>query len=307
MPLKRRQRKFMAKKTDEAHTPVGLTCGLVMPISPIDGCSAEHWMEVKSIISDAVGSIENFKFSTRLVSDQDDVGVIQKRIVQNIFDSDIVICDVSCKNANVMFELGMRLAFDKPTILIKDDMTDFSFDTGVIEHLVYPRDLRFSRIVAFKSALADKVVATYKAATTDPNFSTFLKHFGSFKVATIDQAVYTPDEALLTMMQELSQEVGIIRKRLSSFSMSGPTPPPPPPRFSYRIHLNGGLESLDPFVEYLKKTMRSVVVREIVILDPTTGDKIKRAIELSSSTPLEASSIIDAATRYGIEATVTSN
>jgi hypothetical protein len=203
----------MAKKPEDAEK-AQLTCGLVMPISAMDGCSVEHWLEVKNIICDAVESIEDITFLPKLVSDQDDVGVIQKRIVQNIYSSDIVVCDVSCKNANVMFELGMRLAFDKPTILIKDDKTDFSFDTGVIEHLVYPRDLRFSRIVAFKKSLADKIVATYRASKDDPNHSTFLKNFGSFKVASVDQTVGTTDQVMLDMMQDLSREVVRLGRRI---------------------------------------------------------------------------------------------
>lgn len=185
-----------------------------MPISAIDGCSVEHWAEVKAIICDAVESIEDVRFVTKVVSDQDDVGVIQKRIVQNIYSSDIVVCDVSCKNANVMFELGMRLAFDKPTILIKDDKTDFSFDTGVIEHLVYPRDLRFSRIIAFKKLLAEKISATYQVSQNDPNHSTFLKSFGSFKVASIDQTVGTPDQVMIDMMQDLTREIARIGRRI---------------------------------------------------------------------------------------------
>ena len=55
-------------------------------------------------------------FDPRMVSDSDEVSVIQKRIVQNIYNNPIVVCDVSGKNANVMFELGMRLAFDKPVV-----------------------------------------------------------------------------------------------------------------------------------------------------------------------------------------------
>ncbi|HXU93859.1 MAG TPA: hypothetical protein VFP33_09410, partial [Gallionella sp.] len=168
---------------DEAE--MQLTCGLIMPISSIDGCSSEHWVEVKSIITEAIEGISAPRFSVKLVSDADDVGVIQKRIVQNIYSSDIVICDVSGKNPNVMFELGMRLAFDKPTVIVKDDKTDYSFDTSVIEHVPYPRDLRFSRIVSFKTLLAEKILATHKAATTDPNHSTFLKNFGKFHVADL--------------------------------------------------------------------------------------------------------------------------
>jgi hypothetical protein len=37
---------------------------------------------------------------------------------------------LALKNPNVMFELGMRLAFDKPAIIIKDNRTNYSFDTA---------------------------------------------------------------------------------------------------------------------------------------------------------------------------------
>jgi len=183
----------MAAKEEAAPAvPAPLVCGLIMPISAIDGLGPEHWTEVKSIIQDAVDSIPSPKFSAKLVSDADDVGVIHKRIVQGVYNSDVVVCDVSARNPNVMFELGMRLAFDKPTVIIKDDKTDYAFDTSIIEHIPYPRDLRFSRIVAFKRQLAEKVLATYKASIDNAGHSTFLKNFGTFKVAELNQTVGSP-------------------------------------------------------------------------------------------------------------------
>lgn len=118
-------------------------CGIIMPISSIDTCPAEHWQDVLRILQEAIADAG---YEANLVSDADDSGIIQKRIVQNLYDNDIVVCDVSCKNPNVMFELGMRLAFDKPTIIIIDDKTSYSFDTAIIEHLSYPRDLRYGKI-----------------------------------------------------------------------------------------------------------------------------------------------------------------
>jgi hypothetical protein len=70
-----------------------------------------------------------------------------------------------------MFELGMRLAFDKPTIIVKDNKTTYSFDTSPIEHLSYPRDLRFSKIVEFKEKLSDKIKATHVKATADATYN----------------------------------------------------------------------------------------------------------------------------------------
>jgi hypothetical protein len=188
------------------------TCGLVMPISPLDGCTADHWMEVKSIITDAIEQNDAPKFTVKLVSDADDVGVIQKRIVQNVYSSDVVVCDVSGKNPNVMFELGLRLAFDKATVIVKDDKTDYSFDTGIIEHVTYPRDLRFAKIVEFKKTLAGKVAATYKASVADPTHSPFLKNFGSFQVANLTQTEVTPDKLVIEMLSDLQSEVSLLRQ-----------------------------------------------------------------------------------------------
>jgi hypothetical protein len=71
--------------------PSSSTCGLIMPISAIDGCSADHWIEVKGIITEAVEAITDPKFTVKLVSDADDIGVIQKRIVQNVYTSDVIV------------------------------------------------------------------------------------------------------------------------------------------------------------------------------------------------------------------------
>lgn len=210
------QKKEESREKITLEKPEPLTCGIIMPISPIDGCSAEHWGEVKQIIYDAVDSIAEPKFSARLVSDADDIGVIQKRIVQGVYNSDIVVCDVSAKNSNVMFELGMRLAFDKPTVIIKDDKTDYSFDTSIIEHIPYPRDLRFSKIISFKKSLSERISATYKAAQSDPEHSTFLKNFGTFKVAHLNQKEASGEQLIIEMLSEMQREVSNLRRTSNS-------------------------------------------------------------------------------------------
>lgn len=181
-----------------------LCCGLVMPISSIDGCNEQHWSDVKEILTEAV---EGAGFKANLVSYADDVGIIQKRIIQNLYENPIVVCDVSGKNPNVMFELGMRLAFDKPTIIVKDDKTSYSFDTSPIEHLEYPRDLRFTKIVEFKEALKEKVKATLKKSEEDPSYTTFLKHFGTFTVAKLDTKEVSKEDFIIEELKDLKKTV----------------------------------------------------------------------------------------------------
>lgn len=175
-------------------------CGIIMPISTIDGCNEAHWADVLEILAE---SIEGAGFESNLVSNADEVGIIHKRIIQNLYENPIVVCDVSGKNPNVMFELGLRLAFDKPTIIVKDDKTSYSFDTSAIEHLEYPRDLRFSKIVDFKQRLTSKIIATNKKASNDENYTTFLKHFGEFKVAKLDQKEISGQEYIIEELRGL--------------------------------------------------------------------------------------------------------
>lgn len=183
-----------------------------MPISAFDGYTTEHWLQVKEIISESLASSE---FEVELVSDADDSGVIHKRIVNNLYDADIVVCDVSGKNPNVMFELGMRLAFDKPTVIIKDNKTGYSFDTGLIEHVEYPADLHYQSIIKFKENLKKKVSATYNASKTS-NYTTFLGHFGEFRIAKIDKKEVTSEQFLIKSVDELAKGIRHLDQRLSS-------------------------------------------------------------------------------------------
>ncbi|WP_199529575.1 hypothetical protein [Pseudoalteromonas sp. bablab_jr010] len=218
----------MSNVTDEK--PV---CGVVMPISAIDGCPETHWAEVYLIIKDA---ISDAGFVGCLVSESDDSGIIHKRIINNLYNNPIVVCDVSGKNPNVMFELGMRLAFDKPTIIIKDSHTAYSFDTSVIEHLEYPRDLRFKSIIDFKKKLSTKIRATLEASTDDENYTTFLKHFGEFKVANIEQKEVSSDRFIIEEMKSMKESINKLHTKILNSEPSS-TPSNTDPFFLVNIEV----------------------------------------------------------------------
>ncbi|APG47952.1 hypothetical protein [Phaeobacter porticola] len=197
---------------EESPRPI---CGIVMPISDIDGCTSAHWTDVLGVISEAA---DKAGYEAKLVSQPDDVGVIQQRIVQNLYDCEIVVCDVSAKNANVMFELGLRLAFDKPAIVLKDDKTSYSFDTSPIEHLEYPRDLRYSVIQQFKIDLSKKIVATVKASAA-ADYTTFLKHFGKFEVAGIETREVSETEFIREEMRETRRTLNSLASYVHEMAM----------------------------------------------------------------------------------------
>lgn len=112
-----------------------------------------------------------------------------------------------------MFELGLRLAFDKPTIIVKDNKTAYTFDTGIVEHLEYPRDLHYHSIVNFKNKLQEKITATLEKSKEDGDYSPYLKHLGGFTAVKLETKELTKDEYLI---QEVSELKSLIRHSLSS-------------------------------------------------------------------------------------------
>ncbi|SMG30850.1 hypothetical protein SAMN05661096_02014 [Marivirga sericea] len=204
----------MAKNKTELENSTDTTklkCGIIMPIAESSDYPKEHWKDVLTILTEA---IEETQFESRLVSDDVAIGLIHDRIVTNIYNDDIIVCDVSSKNPNVMFELGLRLAFDKPTIIIKDEKTGYSFDTGVIEHLSYPSSLRFGQIVDFKQELIKKIEATYDKSKKESNYSPFLKSFGKTIVpASIQQTEIPEGKYILEQIESLRYEMRALRSR----------------------------------------------------------------------------------------------
>lgn len=155
-------------------------CGIIMPISgnPNEGYSENHWDKVRDIIQRAASMVN---FNPKLVSDSDPTSIIQNNIINNIYYNEIVVCDVSSKNPNVMFELGLRLAFDKPVVIVKDDKTDYTFDIGMIQHLTYPKSLDFHEMEKFIQNLSDKIKDTYHSYQNNQKDNSFLSHFGNLE------------------------------------------------------------------------------------------------------------------------------
>jgi hypothetical protein len=183
-------------------------CGIIMPMSAADTLSKAHWEDVHAILRAALASVG---FEARIVSTADEVSIIQKRIVSNLYADPIVVCDVSAGKPNVLFELGLRIAFDKPVVIIKDDKTPYNFDTAPVEHLEYPRDLRHGQIEVFKSELAKRVRATFEASQKD-GYKSFLQSFGPFSVAKLDQKEVGPADYRL---DQIFEQIRFIQGQLS--------------------------------------------------------------------------------------------
>lgn len=171
--------------------------------------------KIRKIVEEAVNE---YGATIRMVSEKEDSGIIQKSIVQAIYDDELVICDVSCKNPNVLFELGMRLAFDKPVVIIYDGIGKYPFDITNIKYVSYPRSLDYCEIKEFKESLKKMIEKTLRETN-----NTFLKTFGTFttykaKEETIE--LKESEKIFLDKLEEISRRLFLLEEdKMSNFNI----------------------------------------------------------------------------------------
>jgi hypothetical protein len=104
----------------------GLVAFVIMPFVERDQTHPQGFFQevLRSVITPAAMEAGfTVKTANRQGSD-----LIQSTIVNDLLEADIVIADLTEHNPNVLFELGIRMAQDKPIALIKATGTGRIFD-----------------------------------------------------------------------------------------------------------------------------------------------------------------------------------
>ena len=96
-----------------------------MPISDTDDYPSGHFNRVYLHLLRP--AIEKAGFEATRADEIQETNFIVLDIVQHLLSAEMCICDLSSKNPNVLYELGIRQAFNLPVCLIKDDLTSRIF------------------------------------------------------------------------------------------------------------------------------------------------------------------------------------
>jgi hypothetical protein len=124
----------------------------------------------------------------------------------------------------------MRLTFKKPVVIVTDDVKRIPFDTGVIEHLEYPRDLHIHKTKGFIEQLAEKIEALH-AQVKSRKFKPFLETFGKFEVFEPSTESVPADRYIAERLEELTRAVRRLERRpigMGGAYWDSDSPPLPP-------------------------------------------------------------------------------
>lgn len=135
---------------------------------------------------------------------------IDQSVIEQLNNSELVIADLSGNNPNVMFELGYRIAIDKPTILITQDLSELPFDIQNLRTLQY--ETTAPDIDGFKSKLESfvkvfdniEISSNYKNDT--PSYDEQMKKAGEQLVLN---SVQTGDFSAINNFMKLAEALNI--------------------------------------------------------------------------------------------------
>lgn len=153
-----------AEKTTGAGKPV---CFVIMPISDASGYESGHFSRVYEYLLKP--SIEAAGFEAVRADDEIKTDYIVTGIIKKIVESEMILCDISTKNPNVLYELGIRHAFGKPVAIIKDKETEKIFDIQGLRYHEYNESLRIDTVKNDVEKIKEIILKTHKGKEDDFN------------------------------------------------------------------------------------------------------------------------------------------
>lgn len=142
-------------------------CLVIMPVAESTPYESGHFRRVyEYIIKPAC--IKAGLLPYRLEDIQGNSQIIVNKLKQ-VISAEIAICDLSSRNSEVLYKLGIRQAFDLPTLLIKDTITERIFDIRGLLDLEYDETLRVDRVNKIVEEIAETLLAMYESKDIKSN------------------------------------------------------------------------------------------------------------------------------------------
>lgn len=186
------------------------TCFVIMPISDVAPYEPGHFRRVYNhIIKPACqrAGIEPIR-----ADDVERTNHIIIDVLRKILEADVVLCDLSSRNANVMYELGIRQAFSRPVVLIKDSVTERVFDIQGLRDIEYDVSLRVDLI---DSTIAQIASSLHNTSDGDPDeVNSIVQLLGVHPAKVSDRTEISRETSLvLDAVKDLTRRLGTLESQ----------------------------------------------------------------------------------------------
>lgn len=180
-------------------------CFVIMPISDQGDYPAGHFTKVyDQIIKPAV---EEAGYEAYRVDENNICDSIISKIFSAIQDCPMAICDLSNRNPNVLYELGLRQAYDKPVVLIQDDKTQKIFDVSGISTVFYKSARMYEDVIEARENIKKAITATKEGKISS------LAKIMKVSKADFSQVEVSQDDKMNVILEGIYSEIRKLRNR----------------------------------------------------------------------------------------------
>ncbi|MFW3426180.1 hypothetical protein ACN9KI_04820 [Aliarcobacter butzleri] len=189
------------KKIDNKKVDINekIECFVIMPISNQSGYEDNHFTLVYEDIIKP--SITNNNMNPVRADETKNTNLIHLDILKKIIQTPIAICDMSSKNPNVFYELGMRQAFDMPTVLLIDEDTKVPFDISGLRYVTYKKDMSYRNVTKAIENLTSALKETFEKKDDKTEINSLIRLM-ELTTAKIETTNISKSEKI-ELMQEL--------------------------------------------------------------------------------------------------------
>lgn len=159
----------MVEKVEKTQSSKKEKCFVIMPFSDSGEYASGHFVRVYEYIFKP--AIEKAGYIPHRIDAEKSSNLIQERIIRELIEAPMVLCDLSSRNPNVLFELGIRQAFDKPVVLVKDELSERIFDISGLSTVEY----RKSCIIDEAQEDINRISEAIKETKKDNHFNSLIR------------------------------------------------------------------------------------------------------------------------------------
>lgn len=185
-------------------------CGIIRPISKFSyggrEYSEEFWKDIQAFLADVIKSCG---YEPQEVWRGATAETIHGEIITNLHEFELCVCVAIGLNPNVMTELGLRLAFNKPVVVLFDGFTTLPFDISHLKGVEFPtKNLNYTSLESCKRELQKRLEESANKKTRK-----YIEHYlTKFVPAEIKAEKTIPFDEFFT---EMKGTLGRIETRLS--------------------------------------------------------------------------------------------
>lgn len=181
-------------------------CFVIMPIGELSDNPPNHFLRVYEDIFKP--AIEKAGFKPNRADDNKSSNMIQVEIIKRITSAPMALCDLSSRNPNVLFELGIRQAFDLPVVLVQEIGTPKIFDITTINTVDYRKERIYHEVLEDVKKISTAIKATKEDSLSNSIIK--LLNITEANVKSIEKI--DENQEIRYMLKSLMQDVNELRK-----------------------------------------------------------------------------------------------